>query len=61
MTIENKTDLFRRNQNWESDARRYRERRECSNQPEAILDAGDEAIFPSITPPPIWPRVFPGL
>jgi hypothetical protein len=62
MTVETKTDPSRKEtSNWTPRARRHGERPEWAKRPQALPEADDDVIFPSISPPLIWPRVFPGL
>lgn len=61
MTIETQTELFRTPEprHRVPNARRQGETLHPT-VPEAV-ETADEIIFPSISSPPIWPRVFPGI
>ena len=62
MTIETRIDTSEPNEaEWLSQSRRHGERRDWPKPPQPATETDDELIFPSITAPPIWPRVFPGL
>lgn len=62
MTVENHTKLSQDNpSNWMPHARRQGEGVDLSTQPQPAESADSEIIFPMISAPPIWPRVFPGL
>ena len=61
MTVEIKTDKScDSSKSWEPNAHRQGERPQPAKaQPETPPD--DQIIFASISAPPIWPRVFPGI
>ena len=62
MTVETKTDRSRHDtSDWTPKAHRHGERPDWANQPQKTPETDGELIFPSIAPPLVWPRVFPGL
>lgn len=61
MTVETKTDLSRETgvHDWTRQSSRHGEKApQRANAGEA---PDDDIIFASISAPPIWPRVFPGI
>jgi hypothetical protein len=61
MTVETRIDTSDQSKaKWSPEARRQGERRDCPKPPQ-VPETDDERIFPSITAPPVWPRIFPGL
>ncbi|MFZ2006942.1 MAG: hypothetical protein WAV02_17805 [Stellaceae bacterium] len=62
MTVETKTNPSRQDTStWTPKAHRHGERPVWTDQPQTPPEKDEEPIFPSITAPPVWPRVFPGL
>jgi len=63
MTFDTKTDFSNDAEN-ESRTMSGRRQGEAMPEPQVPGAAGDsdaELIFPAISAPPVWPRVFPGL
>ena len=60
MTVETKADPSRKTatKNWAPKARRQGEHARPS---ETAQERSEELLFPPISPPPLWPRVFPGI
>jgi hypothetical protein len=62
MTIEAKTDRSRDiAPDWAPPARRRGECMDWAEKPRVTEESGEELVFPPISPPPVWPRVFPGI
>jgi len=63
MTLKTRIDLSTNieSANWTPMARRHRETVSGTKRVEAPKPADDELIFPTISSPPVWPRIFPSL
>ena len=63
MTFEIETDLSLKAAagGWTSKARRQGETVNPADLPQKSRAADDELIFPVISAPRVWPRIFPGL
>lgn len=68
MTVETKTDLSRKTArarqtgpDWRPKARRYGERGGWAEQTKTDHAPTDDMILLPLSPPPTWPRVFPGI
>ncbi len=62
MTVETKTNRKTAVDDWAPTGRRQGEYVGWNERPPTTEEATEEVlVFPSITPPPIWPRVFPGI
>lgn len=57
MVVEKKTVKT----DWTPKARRQGERPGWDEKLQPVKEPADEFILAPLTPPPIWPRVFPGL
>jgi hypothetical protein len=47
--------------NWTPKARRHGERVAWTQPPQAAPETSEEIVPAPLSPPPIWPRVFPGI
>jgi hypothetical protein len=63
MTVETNTDHLQRPAagKWPPQGRGPSETAGRMQQPQAPESFEDELIFPTISPPSVWPRIFPGL
>ena len=63
MTVETKIDLSTNIESgsWAPMVRRHGEIVSRAKRVEAAEPADDDLIFPTISSPPVWPRIFPGL
>jgi len=63
MTFDTKIDLSANIEsgNWAPMVRRHGETVGRTKRIEVPEPADDDLIFPTISSPPVWPRIFPGL
>jgi hypothetical protein len=47
--------------NWAPKARRLGECAAWTQPPQAALETSEEIVVAPLSPPPVWPRVFPGI
>jgi hypothetical protein len=47
--------------NWAPKARRHGERAAWTQPPQAAPETSGEPVVAPLSPPPVWPRVFPGI
>jgi hypothetical protein len=46
---------------WTPSGRRHGERRQWGESAQSAQEQADDRVFPPLSPPPVWPRVFPGI
>jgi hypothetical protein len=46
---------------WAPRARRHGERAARTQPPQAAPEPREEIVVAPLSPPPVWPRVFPGI